>query len=118
LWFKDIWVERMEDNYINLRPLDRLRATHNVAALALIMAIYAFGYSSLIGMVVYWRPLLGLLVPVVTMLTFHAWVHAETRYALAIHPHLLIFSLLAVIFVWQRLIQRKPTQEIRLAVLK
>lgn len=118
LWFKDLWAERTEESYLNLRPLDEWRATHNVGALIVVVVIYAFGYSSLVGMVVYRKPLLGLLVPVVTMLSFHAWVHAETRYALAIHPYLLIFSLLAAIFVWQRLIQRKPTTEIRAAVLK
>lgn len=118
LWCKDLWVAESDPDYLNLRPLDAWRASANPAAWFVVVIIYAFGYAAVIGITLFWRPCLGLLVPAVTMLSFHMWVHAETRYALAIHPHLLIFSVLAVIHLWHRVVSRQPNADIKRRVLK
>jgi hypothetical protein len=112
LWFKDLWVERTEESYLNLRPLDRFRR-QGMAALAVTALIYAFGYGGVVAMALFGRQTLALLVPVVTMLSFHVWIHAETRYALPIHPHLLIFSLLTLVGLFRLLLQRRSLHEIR-----
>lgn len=112
LWCKDLWVERTEESYLNLRPLDRFRETKRIGPMTIVLIVYAFGYSSLLGMVIFGKRTLVLLVPIVAMLSFHMWVHAETRYALAIHPYLLIYSLLAVMFLWLRVIRQRKIEKI------
>jgi len=117
LWMKDLWVEQTESSYLNLRPLDRFRQGRRPLALVVVLAVYLFGYSALIGMAVFGKRTLGLLAPPVAMLAFHMWFHVETRYALAVHPHLLIFAVLAVLYLWLRLVGKRPTEEIRSSIL-
>jgi hypothetical protein len=117
LWFKDLWVERDETGYLNLRPLDRIRKEYGLVGKAFAAIVYLFGYGAGIAMLLFGKRILALAVPAVTVLTFHMWVHAETRYALSIHPHLLIMSVLAVVLLWQRFVRRRPAQEIKEGLL-
>lgn len=117
LWMKDQWVQLTEGDYMHLRPLDTLRAEHGLLGKLVSAILYLFGYGSLFAMILFWKRLAGLILPILTVLGLHMWIHAETRYALAIHPHILVFSLLTVTYLWQRVVRRQSMGQIESALM-
>lgn len=112
LWMNDFWVERIDDGYMNLRPLDAFRARHGVIGTLVSIPFHLFGYAALLSIVLYRKRAAPLLAPIITVLGLHMWIHAEARYALSIHAHLLVLSITAVCLLWLRFARKKSRGEI------